>query len=153
MTTNSIVSQPKSQELLSQIFLDHQVVSIAAELIIEMLKPDKIASMVENHWSWIGDLPSFRSDEVEVISGSTLRCPLEEVHIRYFGLCRIELPYWIRATRTLVKGLIISRLEDGFLWWRQFLGNACREMPKQGSEDKAADHAIAAGHGWIIHAT
>jgi hypothetical protein len=26
-------------------------------------------------------------------------------------------------------------------------------MPKQGSEDKAAGHAIAAGHGWIIHAT
>ena len=153
MTTNSVVSKPKCQEFLSKIFLDHQVVSVAAKFIIEMLKPDKITSVVKDHRSWIGDLPSFGSDEVEIISGSTLRCPLEEVHIRYFGLCRIELPYWIRATRTLVKGLIISRLEDGFLRWRQFLGNACREMPKQGSEDKAAGHAIAAGHGWIIHAT
>ena len=130
MTTNSIVSQPKSQELLSQIFLNHQVVGVAAELIIEMLKPDKVALVVKNHWPRIGNLPSFRSDEIEIISGSTLRRPLEEVHIRYLGFGRIELPYWIRATRTLVKGRIISRLEDGFLRWRLFLGNACREMPK-----------------------
>ena len=95
MTTNSIVSQPKSQELLSQIFLDHQVVSVAAKFIIEMLKPDQIASMVENHWPGIGNLPSFRSDEVEIVPSSTLRSPLEEIHIRYLRFRRIELSDWI----------------------------------------------------------
>ena len=95
MATNSVVAQPKGQEFLSQIFLDHQVVRIAAKLIIEMLKPDKIASMIENHWTRIGHLPSFGSDEVEVISGSTLGRPLEVVHIRYLGFGRIELSYWI----------------------------------------------------------
>lgn len=130
MTTNSVVSQPKGQEFLSQIFLDHQVVGVAAELIIEMLEPNEVTSMVENHWPRIRNLPSFRGDEVEVIPGSTLRRPFQEVHVRYLGFGRIELPYWIRATRTLVKGRIISRLEDGFLRWRLILGNACREMPK-----------------------
>lgn len=95
MATNSVVAQPKGQEFLSQIFLYHQVVRIAAKLIIEMFKPDKIAFMIENHWTRIGDLPSFGSDEVEVISGSTLGRPLEVVHIRYLGFGRIELSYWI----------------------------------------------------------
>ena len=95
MATNSVVAQPKGQEFLSQILLDHQVVGVATKLIIEMLKPDKVASIVKDHWSWIGDLPSFGSNEVEVISGSTLRRPLKEVEVRYLGFRRIELPYGI----------------------------------------------------------
>jgi hypothetical protein len=97
MTADPIVSQPEGQEFLSQIFLDHQVVRLSAELVVEVLGPDKIAPIVKDHRTWIGNFPTLWCDEVEVILVCTLGRPLEEVHIRYLGLGRMELAYWIRA--------------------------------------------------------
>ena len=91
MTAYAIVSQPKGQELLAEIFLDHQIVSLAAEFIVEMISPDKLAPVVQDHWSRIGDLPSFRSDEVEVIFRRAFGAPLEVVELGDFQLGGVEV--------------------------------------------------------------
>ena len=91
MTTDSVVSQPKGQKLLAEIFLDHQIVSLTAEFIVEMIGPDKLAPVVQDHWSRIGDLPSFRSDEVEVIFRRAFRAPFQVVELGDFQLGGVEV--------------------------------------------------------------
>ena len=91
MTAYAIVSQPKGQELLAEIFLDHQIVSLTAEFIVEMIGPDKLAPVVQDHWSRIGDLPSFRSDEVEVIFRRAFRAPFQVVELGDFQLGGVEV--------------------------------------------------------------
>ena len=91
MTAYAIVSQPKGQKLLAEIFLDHQIVSLTAEFIVEMISPDKLAPVIQDHRPRVGDLPSFRSDEVEVIFRRAFRAPFQVVELGDFQLGGVEV--------------------------------------------------------------
>ena len=121
MTAYAIVSQPKGQKLLAEIFLDHQIVSLTAEFIVEMIGPDKLAPVVQDHWSRIGDLPSFRSDEVEVIFGRAFGAPFEVVELGDFELGGVEVLCRVRTGRASVESTIIYWVKDGFQWNLFFL--------------------------------
>lgn len=86
VTAYSIVTQPKGQKFLAEIFLDHQIVSLATEFIVEMIGPDKLASVIQDHWPRVGDLPSFWGDEVEVVFRRAFGSPLEVVELWHFEL-------------------------------------------------------------------
>jgi hypothetical protein len=90
MTAYPIVTQPKSQEFLTEIFLDHQIVSLSAEFILEMIGPDEFAPVVQDHWPGVWDFPSFRGDEVEVILCRAFGTPLQVIELGDFELGGVE---------------------------------------------------------------
>ena len=91
MTAYPIIAQPKSQEFLTEIFLDHQIVSLTAKFILEMIGPDKFALVIQDHWPRVRDLPSFRGDEVEVILCRAFGTPLQVIELGDFELGGVEV--------------------------------------------------------------
>jgi hypothetical protein len=91
MTAYPIVTQPKSQEFLTEIFLDHQIVSLSAEFILKMISPDKFTPVIQDHWPGVGDLPAFRGDEVKVIFGRAFGAPLQVIELGHFELGGVEV--------------------------------------------------------------
>lgn len=91
MTAYPIVTQPKRQEFLTEIFLDHQIVSLSAEFILKMIGPDKLALVIQDHWPRVRDLPSFRGDEVEVIFGRAFGAPSQVIELGDFELGGVEV--------------------------------------------------------------
>ena len=97
MAAYPIVTQPKGQKFLAEIFLDHQIVSLSAEFIVEMIGPDKLTPVIQYHWTRVGDFPSFRGDEVEVIFGRAFGAPFEVVELGHFQLGGVEVLCWVRT--------------------------------------------------------
>jgi hypothetical protein len=86
MTAYPIVTQPKGQEFLTEIFLDHQIVSLSAKFIIEMICPDEFTPVIQDHWARVGDFPSFRCDEVKVIFRRAFGAPFEVIELWHLQL-------------------------------------------------------------------
>jgi hypothetical protein len=124
VTAYPIVTQPKSQEFLTEIFLDHQIVSLSAEFILKMIGPDEFTLVVQDHWPGVGDLPSFRGDEVEVILCRAFGAPLQVIELGHFQLGGVEVLCWVGTGRASVESTIVCRLKDGFQWNLFFLSQA-----------------------------
>lgn len=124
MTAYPIITQPKSQEFLAEIFLDHQIVRLAAEFIVKVICPDEFTAVIQDHGSRVGDLPPFRGDEVKVIFGGAFGSPFVVIEPWDFELGGVKVLGRVGTGRASVESTIICGLEDGFWLVFLFLGQA-----------------------------